>query len=97
MPQKGLNRADVRAALEKMRGKAVSECVRADSLDDPGLPDGFGNGLVNGTWIKMMPSNFATPSPVLCGMWVLPGKGMRQVDLPIAVSEVLIMNQLHAR
>jgi hypothetical protein len=59
--QKGLNRADVRAPLEKMGRKTVTECVRANSLVDPRLADCFCNSLVNWARIEVMPSHVGAP------------------------------------
>ena len=107
--QKGLNRADIRTPLQKMGGEAMPECVGADTLLNSSLTDGIGNGLVNRTWIDMMPPHVAAPgvsgkvlggkyilpSPILCRMRVLAVQGMGHVDLPMAGLEILFMDQLH--
>lgn len=98
MSKKGLDCADVSAALEKVGSEAMSECVCADAFIYSSLTDRCGNGLVDGTGIKMMSPQlvasgitgevagrkYILPSPVFWSIRILPGESMWHVDLSIA-------------
>ena len=107
--QQGLDGANVRAPLQEMSGEAVPERMRTDPLADSRLADDSGNGLVDGTGVEVMPANLAgarvsgpmtsgedvLPSPILVGVRVLAGQGVREIHLPITFLQILPMNHLH--
>ena len=82
VPQQGLDGANVRTPLQKMSGEAVPQCMRTDPLADSCLADDFGNGLVDGAGVEMMPASLpgarvsgpmtggedVLPSPILVGV-----------------------------
>jgi hypothetical protein len=55
MTEEGLNRAEVVAGLEKVRGKTVAKGVRGDSLREFGLSDCFVQRFLNMRVMKMIP------------------------------------------
>ena len=110
VPQQRLDGANVRTPLQKMSGEAVPERMRTDPLADSCLADDLGNGLVDGAGVKVVAASLAgarvsgpttggediLPSPVLVGVRVLAGQGVREIHLSIAVLQILSMDHLHA-
>ena len=106
--RQGQDDASVRAPLQKMSGKVVPERMRTDGLANARLTHGVGNGLVDGAGIEMVaaclrdaPVDGPTPggedvlpSPVLVGLRVLAGQGVRKTDLPIPLLRILIVGHL---
>ena len=105
VPQQRLDGANVRTPLQKMSGEAVPERMRTDPLADSCLADDLGNGLVDGAGVKVVAASLAgarvsgpttggediLPSPVLVGVRVLAGQGVREIHLSIAVLQILSM------
>ena len=106
----GLDGANVRTPLQKMSGEAVSERMRTDPHADSCLSDGLDNGLVDGAGVKVAAASLAgarvsgpmagredvLPSPILVGVRVLTGQGVRETHLSIALLQILSMDHLHA-
>ena len=56
MAEQSLNGADIVIGLQQMGGEAVSEGVRGDPLDDPGLLHRLLNGVLDMRFVQMVPS-----------------------------------------
>src|SRR5262245_36221587 len=54
MPEQLLDGADVVPSLEQMRREAVAQRVRADGLDDAGVPAGLADGTLNDGFVLMV-------------------------------------------
>ena len=84
--------------------------MRTDPLADSRLTDGLGDGLVDRTGVEVVAACLAgarvdgpmagredvLPSPILVGARVLAGQGVREIHLPVALLQILLMNHLHA-
>ena len=57
MPQKLLNSPDVDAVYEEMGGETVPQGVNRCMLRNGGLPDGGSNGVLDGFFTQVVPSD----------------------------------------
>ena len=104
VPEQVLNGADVGAALEQVRGKGVAKGMGADGLRQTGTADRDLDGVVDDAGINMMTACDTStrvsgevpggedrrPAPLLGGMGILPIQRMGQVDLTMALSQILL-------
>ncbi len=103
MTQQGLYHTNIRSAFQKMGCKTVAEGMSADFFVDLCLSHSCLDGLIDNGWIDMVtPDDTGSrvsgqgagrenilPPPFFCGIWILSGEGMGQVDLAIALFDVI--------
>ena len=107
MPEQLLKGADVGAALKQVSGEGVAKGVGADVLRQTGAADRDLDGFVDDAGIHMMTARDTStrvyrevpggedilPAPLLRGTEILPLQGMGQVDLAMALSQILLVQR----
>ncbi len=105
MPQQLLHGADVVTVSQKMRGEGMPEGVAGRPLGQSGVPDSLGNCLLHDGFVDMMPPLMPClvvcpavllredplPTPFGRGVGVLAVEGVRHLDAPPTVAQVLFM------
>src|SRR5512147_599288 len=91
-----------------MRGKRMPEGVGADLLGQACLAYGHLDGFVDDTGVDVMPARDAgtgvdrevtrgkdvLPTPLSAGLRILVGQRVRQIDLPVTLGQILIVQGL---
>ena len=108
MSEKLLDGPDVRAALQKMCGKGMPKRVGADFFGQARAVDACSDGLVDdagidvvaardtGTWIhrQVAGGKQVLPTPLPARVRIFPRECVRQVDLPVAPAQILLVESL---